>query len=102
MTPRLAQLNRLLALDPHDAFVLYGLAHEHAKAGDHAQAIDFYDRCLAADPAYFYAYFHKAVSLKALGRAEEARPVLTAGISAAKAAGDAKALNELTGMLDTL
>ena len=32
---RLAQLMRMLETDPSDAFCLYGIAQEHAKAGRH-------------------------------------------------------------------
>lgn len=102
MPTRLEQLQKLLALEPNDPFLLYSTALEHAKTGDHARAVEFFDRCLAADPAYCYAYFHKAVSLKAADRAGEARDTLTAGIRAAQAAGDAKAIGELSGMLESL
>ncbi|MFT3686319.1 MAG: hypothetical protein QM783_15600 [Phycisphaerales bacterium] len=67
MSDRLAKLEKLLALDPADTFVLYGIAQEHGKAGDFAKAIEFYDRTLAADPAYCYAYFHKARAQQAAG-----------------------------------
>ena len=33
-TPRMAQIEALLADDPDDAFLRYGLAMEHASAGD--------------------------------------------------------------------
>ena len=32
--PSIEQLKKLLELDPEDTFVLYGIAQEHAKAGD--------------------------------------------------------------------
>jgi tetratricopeptide (TPR) repeat protein len=102
MTPRLPQLLKLLAADPADPFVLYGIAQEHARAGDHAAAVGFYDRCLAADPLYCYGYYHKAVSLLALGRSDDARATLIAGEAAARDAGDGKALNEISGLLMTL
>jgi tetratricopeptide (TPR) repeat protein len=100
--PSIAQLEKLLALDPHDPFVLYGLAQEHARAGDPAKAVEFYDRCLAADPAYCYAYFHKAKVLEAAGRAPEAIRALEAGLAAAKKAGDTKAVGEISAYLDEL
>ncbi|MDX2131386.1 MAG: tetratricopeptide repeat protein [Planctomycetota bacterium] len=93
--PSIAQLEKLLAADPNDPFVLYALAQEHAKHGATDTAVDFFDRCLAADPTYLYAYYHKArVQLEA-GRADDARAALRTGIAAATQAGDAKALNEL-------
>jgi tetratricopeptide (TPR) repeat protein len=58
--PTIEQLQRLYDADPSDPFAPYALAQEYAKQGDHAHAVEFYDRCLALDPDYLYAYFHKA------------------------------------------
>lgn len=102
---RLQTLQRLLATDPADPFTLYALAQEHAKLATpagHTEALHFYDLCLAADPAYCYAYFHKAQSLRALEREPDAIATLNAGITAAKIAKDAKALSELSSLLDEL
>ena len=100
--PSIAQLEKLLAVDPKDTFVLYGLAQEHAKAGTHDQAVSFYDRCLEVDPAYCYAYYHKARSLEALGRKDDAADTLRAGLDASQRAGDAKAASEIGGYLSEL
>ena len=100
--PSLAQLEKLLAVEPNDAFVLYAIAQEHAKARAHEQAVSFYDRCLAADRLYCYAYYHKARSLEAMGRLDQVRGTLEAGVAAAKEAREAKALSELSGYLATL
>ena len=103
--PSIAQLEKMLAADPRDAFVLYGLAQEHAKAGGeagHGAAVEYYDRCLAVDPAYCYAYFHKARSLVALGLVSRAVATVQAGIAAARGAGDAHAASELQGLLDEI
>ncbi len=98
----MAQLEKLLAADPGDAFVLYGLAQEHAKLGNHAGATAYYDRCIAADPGYCYAYYHKARSLEALGRLGDAKEVLLAGMAAARARGDDKAIGEMGALLESL
>jgi tetratricopeptide (TPR) repeat protein len=95
----MAQLNRLLERDPRDAFVLYGLGQEHAKASDHAAAIAMFDRALDADPTTFYAYFFKAKCLAAMGRRAEALATAESGQTAATRAGDAKAANELGALL---
>jgi tetratricopeptide (TPR) repeat protein len=102
--PSIAQLEKMLAADPRDAFILYGLAQEHAKAGGegHARAVEFYDRCLEVDPEYCYAYFHKARSLLALSRAADAAATVRAGIAAARRAGDGHAESELSGLLDEI
>ena len=99
---RIAQLEKLLALDANDTFVLYGLAQEHAKSGNHAAAVGWYDRCLAVDPAYCYAYFHKARSQQAMDDVAAAVGTLKAGQAASKKAGDGKALSEISGFLDEL
>lgn len=99
---RLEKLTRLLEADPNDAFVLYGIAQEHAKVGDHPRAVEFYDRCLAVDANYLYAYYHKAVAQNEHGDTAAARGTLTVGVKQAKAARDAKALNEMQGFLDSL
>ena len=100
--PSIEQLEKLLAADPKDAFLLYGLAQEHAKAGSHGRAVEYYDRCLAADPKYCYAYFHKARVQEAAGQVEAAVATLKAGRAAAKACGDSHALSEIAGYLDEL
>jgi tetratricopeptide (TPR) repeat protein len=100
--PSIDQLEKLLASSPDDTFVLYALAQEHAKAGRHADAVGFYDRCLTADPAYLYAYFHKARSQVALDQEQQARETLTAGTAAARNAGDHHAVSELSSFLDEI
>ena len=95
---RLARLEKLLAAEPNDTFVLYGLAQEHGKTGDWAKAVEYYDRTLAIDPAYCYAYFHKARAQQASGDLPAARVTVQTGIQAAHRAGDAKALGELSSL----
>ncbi|CAN5778761.1 hypothetical protein BH11PLA1_BH11PLA1_19470 [soil metagenome] len=98
MADRLAQLEKLLALDPADTFTLYALAQEYGKRADYARAVDFYDRTLATDAAYCYAYFHKARAQQALGDLPAARLTVQAGIAAAHRAADAKASSELASL----
>lgn len=100
--PSIQQLERLLAADPNDPFVLYAMAIELAKAGKHEDALAFFDRCIAADRLYCYAYFHKGRSLEALGRRADLQTTLSAGVNAAREAGDGKALSEISGYLDSL
>lgn len=95
---RLTQLNKLLALDPSDAFVLYGIAQEHSKTGDHAEAVSWYRKCLTVDTTYLYAYFHMGRSLQALGQIDEARHVVADGVREALKAGDGKASSELSSL----
>jgi tetratricopeptide (TPR) repeat protein len=102
MSDRLNKLLKILALDPSDAFTLYGIAQEYGKLGDLPNALIYYDRCLAADPAYCYAYYHKGKLLADHDREPEALATLKAGAAAAKQAQDAKALNEIMALIDSL
>jgi tetratricopeptide (TPR) repeat protein len=105
MSGRIEKLEAMLKADPTDAFVLYGLAQEHGKLGTpdaHRKAVGFYDRCLTADPNYFYAYFHKAMSQIGLEETEQAAETLRKGLAAARAGGDQKATGEIAGLLDQI
>ncbi|MDQ7013532.1 MAG: tetratricopeptide repeat protein [Planctomycetota bacterium] len=100
--PSLEQLQRALDTSPGDAFLLYGLAMEHARLGDHQAALDPFARAVEADPANPYHHYHMARSLEALGRAQDARAVLEAGLEQAKIHHDTHAQSELTEFLDRL
>lgn len=93
---RLDKLRKLHELDPRDADVCYMIAQEHGKAGEHDQALAWYDKCLAADASYCYAYFFKAMSLKAQGDTGSALATIDEGLAQAKASNHGKALSELT------
>ena len=95
MTDRLEKLTALHAADPSDADLPYMIALEHAKAGDNAQAIARFDKALAINAHYHYAYFQKAKALDDDGETDDAVAVLDVGIAMAGKAGDAKALGEL-------
>ncbi len=99
---RLDKLLKILAAEPGDAFTLYGIAQEYSKAGDAARAVEFYDRCLAANPAYCYAYYHKAKTQADAGDPNGATATLRSGLEVAKHAGDAKAAGEIAALLDSL
>jgi tetratricopeptide (TPR) repeat protein len=100
--PSIADLEKLLAADPSDPFVLYGLAQEYAKARDYPKAIDLYDRCLGADPNYCYAYYHKAKAQEAAGDRAGTMKTLQAGLVACRRAGDGHAQSEIAAYLDEL
>jgi tetratricopeptide (TPR) repeat protein len=102
MTGRREKLESMLKAEPQDAFLLYALAHEHAQAGDLEEAIARFDAALAAEPAYCYAYFHKAKCLDELGRHAEAAAIARAGYARANAVGDVQAAGELRSLLEEL
>lgn len=96
------KLEAMLSAEPGDPFLLYALAQAHAGRGEHARAVEYYDRCLAVDPASLYSYFHKAMSLRELGRRGDAVAALRLGVAEARSRGDAKAHSELAGLLDEM
>jgi tetratricopeptide (TPR) repeat protein len=102
MSDRLTQLAKLRQADASDPDVPYMMAQEHARLGDIESAIRAYDECLALDPTYVYAFFHKAKALELADRIDEALLALREGVERARACGNAKALNELRGYLDAL
>ncbi len=93
---------QLHAADPADDFCLYGIAQEHAAAGDLPRAIHWFERLLAAHPAHAYGHYHFARALQRAGRDADAAEALRRGLAAARAAGDAKAVGELAAFLDEL
>lgn len=102
MPTRLEQLLKFNQLDPKDAFCCYGIAMEHIKAGDSAQALHWLDQTLAIDPDYAYAYFQKAKTLHSAGQAAAALAAIDSGMAAARRKGDNHAAEELTGLRASL
>ena len=100
-TPRMAQIEALLVDDPTDTFLRYGLAMEHASAGDDAGAADHLSR-LIADTAYVPAFLMAGQILNRLNQADEACGVLRRGIAAAKEQGNTHAEGEMAVLLASI
>lgn len=101
---RLATLHRMLAAPgaDADAELLYMIAQEHAKTGAADDAIAWFDRAIAANPGFAYAYFHKAKVQADAGDTAAAITTLRAGAAVAKAQRDAKAASEIGSFLDEI
>lgn len=99
---RLTKLRALLAAEPEDGFLLYGLAQELQKLGRTDEAVEHYDRAIAVDPKECYAFFHKAKALEDAGRIDAACEALRLGLARARGVGDRKAASEIEGYLDQL
>ena len=102
VSERLDKLKRMLEREPDDTFLLYGLALEHKKLGEHARAIELLDRVIALDPGYCYAYHQKGLAFESTGDAESARAAYRAGIDAARKKGDAHAQDEIEAALSMI
>jgi Tfp pilus assembly protein PilF len=99
---RLEALERLVAQQPKDSFLRYGLAMEYRNTGDLARAAAEFRKLIDADPDYVPSYFHAGQTLERLGRAEEARECYRQGIESATRKGDRKTRDELQGALDMM
>ncbi len=91
----ISQLEKLLGTPRDGALLRYSLGLEHAKAGNHARAIEYLRDAVARDPLYSAAW-------KALGKAltevdpQAALAAYEQGIAAAKQKGDRQAEKEMT------
>jgi Tfp pilus assembly protein PilF len=99
---RLSTLQALVAQDPSNSFIRYGLAMEYRNAGDPESAIREFRDLIAASPDYSAAYFHCGQTLERLGRLDEARETYLAGIAASTRKGDLHTRNEIQAALDLL
>ncbi len=99
---RIAMLSELLAQNPNDAFARYGLAMEYSKSGDVEHALLEFDKLVASNPDYTAGYFMAAQTLARANRTEDAKKMLTDGISSAKRTGNAHAQSEMEAMLAEL
>lgn len=98
---RRQQIQDMLADDPKDPFLRYALALEHVAEKDDAAAARVFGDLIGDSPDYVPAYFQCGQALLRLNRAEDARQVLQAGLSAADKAGDVHTADEIRGLLGT-
>lgn len=99
---RLEQLLRMLERDPNDAFLLYGAAMEHKKAGRFAESIEYLRRTLGIDAGYCYAFYQLGQVYEQLGDAPAAKRSYEDGITTATRKNDAHAKSELETALSML
>jgi len=92
----------MVAQNPADNFLRYGLAMEYRNSGDLEAAVDEFQALMAAAPDYVPAYFHAGQTLERLGRLENARQIYQLGIEAATQAGNQHARSELQAALELL
>jgi thioredoxin-like negative regulator of GroEL len=95
-------LEEFVAQKPDDAFSRYGLALECMNSGDSAAADQHFRALLERNSAYIPAYLMYGQFLVREQRTEEARQVLSTGISAASKAGNQHALSEMEALLADL
>ena len=99
---RRERLEELLAEDPNDPFLRYGLAMEYAGQGDDTTAAAHFRDLLAARPEYVPAYLMLGQTLVRLGDEDGAKDALRRGVAAAGQAGNEHAQGEMQALLDSL
>jgi tetratricopeptide (TPR) repeat protein len=101
MSKRLDFLLKLTG-SSEDPFAWYGLAMEYRSLERLDEAVATFEKLRAKSPDYVPMYLMCGQVLETLGRIDDARAWLTAGIGAARAKGDMHAASELDGALQTL
>ncbi len=106
-SPRLLQIEAMLADDPADAFLRYGQAMEYASGGDDATSAELLQQLIAlgGSEPYIPAFLMAGQTYARLGEEGKAADVLRAGIAAAKRANTPQALHalgEMQGLLATV
>ncbi len=99
---RREKIEALLEDDPQDQFLRYSLAMELAKEGEHERSQTLFANLREDQPPYVPAFFMAAQHLVDLERTDEARELLTAGVTAAEQQGDLHAAGEMREFLLTL
>lgn len=99
---RQQQLEAMLADEPNDPFLRYGLAMEYVSAGNDAGAVQRFEELFAVTPDYVPAYLQAGQALLRLNQIGEASAVLRRGIAQAQRQGNQHALEEMQGLLSSL
>jgi thioredoxin-like negative regulator of GroEL len=99
---RRQQIEAMLADEPGDVFLRYSLAMELDKEGEHEESLARLAELQAGQPPYVPAFFMAGKQLVRLGRTDEARAALRAGIEQARAQGDFHAATEMSELLAAL
>lgn len=102
MSARATALRALLAQDPGNSFVRYGLALDFVNNGDLESAVGEFRTLLANDPNYCAGYYHGGQALEKLGRTREAAEMYRQGIDATRRTGDAHTRSELEAALSMI
>jgi len=99
---KIAMLTEILKANPADAFARYGLAMAYAGEGRSEDALSEFALIIERTPDYVPAYQMSAQTLMRLGRPDEAKARLEAGMAACGRTGNSHAASEMQGMLDEI
>jgi predicted Zn-dependent protease len=97
--PSLEQLQALLAAEPDDSFLRYGVAMEYAKQGRPDEAVAEFAELRRRHPDYVPGYFMGARAHEQAGDIDAAKALYKEGIAVARRTGDEHAAGEMTAAL---
>ena len=92
---RLQALLSFYKEDPNDPFTRFALAREYLGRGETDEALVFFEKLVADDPAYVGTYYHLGKLYEDLSRKQDAIRTYEAGIQVAQQQRDAHARAEL-------
>ncbi|MHB8969323.1 MAG: tetratricopeptide repeat protein [Pirellulaceae bacterium] len=101
-TSRRQKIEAMLIDEPRDTFLRYSLAMELQKEGDYEASLRGFRDLMNDLPPHAPAFFMAAKLYAQLGRAEEARAALHAGIEHSRAQGNTHAASEMSEFLMAL
>jgi hypothetical protein len=99
---RREKIEALLASEPHDPFLRYGLAVEFDNESRPEDAMRVFAGLTADVPPHVASFFRGAQLLVRLDRIDEARGWLRRGIGAARQQGESHAAGEMAELLASL
>ena len=94
-TTRIQQFQELIALEPQDTMLRFGLGELYIEAQDFASAAEQFAEIVRLDPQYSAAYRYLGQAYTALDRPQEAAEVFQGGIAVAEARGDLQTAKEM-------
>ncbi len=102
MPTRREKLEAMLAADPGDPFLRYGLSQELDKAGEHDRSLELLAGLTRDAAPYVAAFFMAGQQLARLRRLDEARAFLRDGIDEARRQNNLHAAGEMAEFLAQL
>jgi Tfp pilus assembly protein PilF len=92
---RLAQFQALVALEPDDTVVRFGLGELYMQAQEFALAAEQFAEIVRLDPHYSAAYRYLGQAYAALGQRAAAAETFQRGITIAESRGDLQTVKEM-------
>lgn len=100
--PKIAQLKKLVQMDPTDEVTLFGLGKFLMEDGAFDEAADYLELCITAKPTYSAAYLALVESLMKINNIARAKDVCRDGHAVSLKNGDMQVTKKLEAIQATL